>query len=361
MKKTAYIENLTSSKRMNRRTFLKSTAALGIGGLASSIPQQAWAEEQTINTAKNQTFKFKNGKFKVLQLTDTHYLTGDPRSERALKNVREMLDLEKPDLVIHTGDIIFGKPAEKSLREILGPMAERKIPFAVAMGNHDGQYDKNRREVADIIRSIPYNINVGVEGVYGDTNDIITIESEKDNSTKWVFYLFDSGDWLKEPDYEGYDYIRHDQIDWYRKNSNAFTQKNNGKPVPSLAFFHIPLMEFTYALRYDTKRFLRGNWGEDPCPPTVNSGLYAAMREQKDVMAIVCGHDHDNDFAMQWRKMIFMFGRFSGCDITYNNLKPNGARVFEFTEGVDGFRSWIREFGGVISHNHKFPDEFNKY
>ena len=113
MKKTAYTENLTSSKRMNRRTFLKSTAALGIGGLASSIPQQAWAEEQTINTAKNQTFKFKNGKFKVLQLTDTHYLTGDPRSERALKNVREMLDLEKPDLVIHTGDIIFGKPADR--------------------------------------------------------------------------------------------------------------------------------------------------------------------------------------------------------------------------------------------------------
>ena len=61
-------------------------------------------------------FKFNpDGKFKILHLTDTHYVSGDPRSERALKNVIEMLDSEKPDLVIHTGDIIFGRPAEESL------------------------------------------------------------------------------------------------------------------------------------------------------------------------------------------------------------------------------------------------------
>lgn len=361
MKDTNKQNVLDSSKAMSRRTFLKSTAALGISGLATSIPYHATAKEQTVNATKNQALKFKNGKFKLLQLTDTHYVAGDPRSERALKNVREMLDLEKPDLVIHTGDSIFGKPAEQSLREIFGPMIERKIPFALAMGNHDGEYDKSRKEVAEIIRTFPYNLNVGAEGIYGDTNDIITLQSAKDNTTKWVFYLFDSGNWIKEPTYDGYDYIRHDQIDWYRQNSNKFTQQNNGKPVPSLAFFHIPLMEFTYGLRYDTKRFLRGNWGEDPCPPTVNSGLYSAMREQKDVQAIVCGHDHDNDFSMKWRGMFFMFGRFSGCNTTYNNLQPNGARVFEFTEGAEGFRSWIREFGGVISQNQKYPDDFNKY
>ena len=355
------MEEVNSSKTISRRTFLKSTAALGIGGITGSLPYQSWAKSSSANATKNQTFKFKNGKFKVLQFTDTHYVAGDPRSERALKNVNQMLDIEKPDLVIHTGDVIFGKSAEQSLREILGPMVDRKIPFAVALGNHDGQFDKNRREVTDIIRSIPYNINIGVEEIYGDTNDIITIESEKDNTTKWVFYLFDSGDSLKEPTYEGYDYIRFDQIEWYRQHSNEFTKKNNGQPVPSIAFFHIPLQEFTYGLRYDTKRILKGNFGEEPCPPNINSGLYSIMREQQDVQAIVCGHDHDNDYAMKWRGMFFIYGRFSGCDIVYNHLKPNGARIFEFTEGVEGFQSWIREYGGKISQDLKFPEDFRTY
>ena len=41
----------------------------------------------------------EDGKFKILQFTDTHYIVGDERSERALGNVIEMLDTEKPDFV----------------------------------------------------------------------------------------------------------------------------------------------------------------------------------------------------------------------------------------------------------------------
>ncbi|MBR0321079.1 MAG: metallophosphoesterase, partial [Bacteroidales bacterium] len=60
-----------------------------------------------------QKFRFRpDGKFKVLQFTDTHYIAGNPKSERALKNVIQMLDIEKPDLVIHTGDIVYGNPAD---------------------------------------------------------------------------------------------------------------------------------------------------------------------------------------------------------------------------------------------------------
>ena len=57
-----------------------------------------------------------DGKFKILQLTDTHIIAGDPRSERALQNINAVLDAEKPDFVIHTGDIIFGEPAAESAR-----------------------------------------------------------------------------------------------------------------------------------------------------------------------------------------------------------------------------------------------------
>lgn len=346
---------------MDRRTFLKRSALAGMAGLAASVaPVNILAN--TNMPEKQEQFpdlKFNsNGKFKILQLTDTHYVSGDPRSERALKNVAEMLDTERPDLVIHTGDVIFGKPAEASLREILSLIADRKIPFAVTLGNHDEEFGKNRREVFDIIRSIPCNINTPVKEIYGVSNDIITLSSTTDDTVKWVFYLFDSNRHSKLPGIKGYDYIHFDQIAWYRNHSQAFTKRNGGTPVPSLAFFHIPLPEYNYATRLDTHRVMKGNFGEEPYSPHVNSGLFVSLKEMGDVQAILCGHDHDNDYAMQWNGMFLMFGRFGGCDTVYNDLKPSGARVIELTEGEPGFRSWIRIYGEGITQDLNYPEDF---
>ena len=346
---------------MDRRTFLKRSALAGMAGLAASVaPVNILAN--TNMPEKQEQFpdlKFNsNGKFKILQLTDTHYVSGDPRSERALKNVAEMLDTERPDLVIHTGDVIFGKPAEASLREILSLIADRKIPFAVTLGNHDEEFGKNRREVFDIIRSIPCNINTPVKEIYGVSNDIITLSSATDDTVKWVFYLFDSNRHSKLPGIKGYDYIHFDQIAWYRTHSQAFTKRNGGTPVPSLAFFHIPLPEYNYATRLDTRRVMKGNFGEEPYSPHVNSGLFVSLKEMGDVQAILCGHDHDNDYAMQWNGMFLMFGRFGGCDTVYNDLKPSGARVIELTEGEPGFRSWIRIYGEGITQDLNYPEDF---
>lgn len=343
-----------------------------MASLATAMPVAAEAAKKKKATAaetpkepelnqENQRLRFRSdGKFKILQFTDTHYIAGDNRSPRALKNVIEMLDSEKPDLVIHTGDVIFGKPAEQSLREILAPMGERGIPFAVAMGNHDGQYDKSRKEVFDIIKTLPGNINHGIEGIYGDSNDLLTIQGS-DGQAKRALFLFDSGDSTSDPDMKGYDYIHWDQIDWYRQTSARLRRQNADKPLPALAFFHIPVPEFTWGLRYDTHRILKGNFGEEPCPPSVNSGLFVSMKEMGDVEAIICGHDHDDDYAMLWRGMFLIYGRFSGCDTVYNNLKPNGARVIELTEGQAGFRSWVRCFGGEVCQNLQYPDDFRRY
>lgn len=352
-------------KRISRRSFLRSSALLSAGGLAASIPGTSLASlrREVGSGEKFMNFSFKpNGRFKILQLTDTHYIYGDPRSERALKNVCEMLDAEKPDLVIHTGDVIFGKPAEEGLREILAPMSERKIPFAVTLGNHDEEFGLSRKDVFDIIKSLPYNINSTVTGINGQSNDIITLSAEGSDTPQWVFYLFDSGRLSKLESIKGYDWIHYDQISWYRQHSQAFARQNGGTPVSSLAFFHIPVPEFTQAVHGSGKRVFKGNWGEEPSPANVNSGLYLSMMEMGDVRAIICGHDHDNDYAMQWNDgMFLMYGRFSGCDTVYNNLKPNGARVIELTQGQDTFRSWVRLYGGQITQDLTYPDSFKTY
>lgn len=60
------------------------------------------------------------------------------------------------------------------------------------------------------------------------------------------------------------------------------------------------------------------------------------------MQAISTGHDHNNDFVVYWQVFFFMYGRYGSFDNIYNDLQPSGARVFEFTDGQPGFRTWIR-------------------
>ena len=63
-----------------------------------------------------QTLQFNsNKKFKIVQFTDVHWVPGNPASEEAAERMNEILDTEKPDLVIYTGDLIFAKPAAEGL------------------------------------------------------------------------------------------------------------------------------------------------------------------------------------------------------------------------------------------------------
>jgi len=347
---------------MKRRSFLKGAALATVAAaIAPSLDSSAMDRRRKGSSAPQlpaADFSFRpDGSFRVLQFTDTHYVVGDPRSKRAMDCVCEALDAVKPDLVIHTGDIIFNKPDIESAMEILSPIAERGIPFAVALGNHDSQFGSTREEMYAAIRSLPGCVNTPPkEGVYGCSNDVITLSGP--GGTERAFYLFDSMDAVilkGEEEIHSYDYIRYSQIGWYREWSQRLKEANGGTPLPSLAFFHIPLCEVPEALA-SKNHTLVGNNCEPPCPSRVNSGLLAQFRELQDVQAIINGHDHDCDYVLGYGSMYYIYGRYSGCDTVYNHLGANGAeepkisgcRLFEFQSGKPGFRTWVRLYGGEI-------------
>ena len=349
---------------MKRRTFLKDAAWASVLAAAapslSACSQIGKADKKAASIAATLPYR-EDGTFTVLQFTDTHYIAGDPRSQRALECVKDAIEGVKPDLIIHTGDIVFGKPDLQSAREILAPLAESGIPWAVALGNHDSQFGATREEMFSLIRSLPGCVNTpSKEGIYGCSNDVITLQGE--NGADRAFYLFDSMDAVILKGLEEthcYDYIRSSQLDWYRDHSVQFQKSNGGQPVPSLAFFHIPLREIERALWQAPNRYLVGNNFEDPCPSRVNSGLFGLFLERGDVQAIVNGHDHDCDYVLKGETSIyFIYGRFSGCDTVYNHLgregvseqKVSGSRVFRFTKGKPSFRTWVRLLGGEIQN-----------
>ena len=182
---------------MDRRGFIKDSAMVMAAGSVMVIPGVSATAKMKDSYPSHRKgsgvardFKYNSdGSFKVLQLTDTHVVFGDQRSERAYENVDKMLQIEKPDLVIHTGDVIVGRPAEEGLRKVLGIIADHKIPFAVALGNHDSEFGLTRTEVLDVIRTIPYNINTPADkGISKATNDVITLSGPE--GVDRVLYLF---------------------------------------------------------------------------------------------------------------------------------------------------------------------------
>ena len=58
--------------------------------------------------AQKSILKFNtDGNFKIVQFTDTHYKVDDQaNSQVALDRMNEVLDAEKPDFVIFTGDVV---------------------------------------------------------------------------------------------------------------------------------------------------------------------------------------------------------------------------------------------------------------
>ena len=359
---------------MKRRSFLKG-AAVAVAGAAAVPVLRACSRADAVPAEPDSRIAGKfsfglGGTFTVLQFTDTHYIAGDPRSERALRCVQEALEGVKPDLVIHTGDVVFGRPDIESAMEILAPLAQSGIPWAVALGNHDSQFGSTREDMFKAIRSLPGCVNLPPKnGVYGCSNDVLTLSGA--GGVEHVLYLFDSMDAVilkGEEEIHCYDYIRHSQIAWYRAHSERFTRENGGVPVPSMAFFHIPLCELPEALAAGVQPVC-GNNGEPPCPSRLNSGLFAQFREMGDVKAIVTGHDHDCDYVLPYGAINFIYGRFSGGDTIYNHLGPDGyipsdthtapgtvsgCRVFQFREGEPGFRTWVRLYGGDVQQTQQF-------
>ena len=314
-----------------------------------------------ISPMKSQDLKFGDDKkFKIVQFTDVHWKADSIASEEAGERMSEVLDAEKPDLVIFTGDVIFGKPADKSMRCALEPTIKRGIPFAVTFGNHDDELGMSRKELYDFIKDMPGNLTSTVEGLSGVTNFILPVKASDGSKDAALLYVFDSHSYSTLKHLKGYGWIKHDQVQWYLNESKKFTESNGGTPLTALSFFHIPLPEYHEAVNNEGS-FLIGTRKEEACNQEINTGMFAAMQEAGDVLGVFVGHDHVNDYAVSWKGIMLCYGRFTGGKTVYHDMPGgNGARIIELTEGVRQFRSWIRLKDGQVINEFTYPSEWIK-
>lgn len=303
-----------------------------------------------------------DGEFKILQFTDTHLIPSNETTPLVWENIRNAITAEKPDLIMLTGDQVYAKPALENYRILLDTLDKFGVPYGIVFGNHDKEFDQTNAALLKDAMTRPLCVAGDTPGLHGEGNYFLEVKSHSADTTASVVWCFDTGSASqfskKEVKSYDYDYAHSGQIEWYGKASAAVTAEHGKKPLPSIAFMHIPLPEYSYAFRESLDFKSYGTHREAVCCPHLNSGLFCKMLECGDVMAVFCGHDHDNDCSVGYYGIMLAYGRYSGAATVYNNIGMNGSRVIVLHEGERKLDSYIRLRDGSTKDLTHYPEYY---
>lgn len=293
--------------------------------------------------------------FRIMQLTDIHLGAGFmsiKKDNMALNAVAAMVSEEKPDLVVVSGDIAFPVPFQAGTRDNKNSamlfaelMEQLGVYWCPVFGNHDTEsYSKyTREEIAAFYAGDNYPhclLQPGPEDVDGSSNYIVNVKNTKGKITQSIIML-DSLSYVGERAIDGiilkYDKMHDNQIEWYKNQIAALTEENSGETPKSLAFFHIPLIEYKDAWdEYtandfkDTEnvKYYYGTLNEPGdmiCCAEENSGFFDTALELGSTQGIFVGHDHMNNFSLDYKGIRLSYG-YSVDYLAYFGIANYGAQ-----------------------------------
>lgn len=316
-----------------------------------------------------------DGKLKIAVFSDLQTTQNVPRN--LLEDMCAVLDAEEPELVVFLGDQVEGKHpwvhwgdneanVKQIINQILAPVTERGIPFAVVFGNHDAQdagVDKETQMA--YYRTFPGCLAEDEGDTLPGCGTYHLLYYTSDGSRPALnLYFVDS---LEYDSGGGYGCVSKEQIAWCRTVGETLAAANGGKPVPALAFQHIIVPEIYNVFTrvrdkneegaFAGKGVGQGGWytapagmeglEEAPCPPEYSNGQFSAWRETGDVQAAFFGHDHVNSFTAQLDGI-----RLTACPgstwTSYNDKNQRGTRIIEIDQDgiAEGrYETWIIRSG----------------
>jgi len=146
--------------------------------------------------------------------------------------IGHMLDAEKPDLVVFSGDQLNGQGTSWDPKSVLAKFAkaaaDRHIPWAAVFGNHDEDDGVSKEYQMSLMRGLPYSlVEPGPKDIHGVGNYVLKVMSADASKTHLLtLYFLDSGsyskgflDWFGFFNPTEYDWIRPSQIDWFLQQS----------------------------------------------------------------------------------------------------------------------------------------------
>lgn len=285
--------------------------------------------------------------YSVLQITDVHILNDEKKDAKAFKTITAMVEKSNPDMIVVTGDITSEKENYTAFKTFCTFMEEFDIPWAFVFGNHEGldiAYEPNevldpekiadKETLSDYLESLDNCIyERGDETVDGMGNYYYNVTDENGKVITSLI-MMDSNSYDEEND--GYDHFHENQVEWYERTVKSIAKEVNGdetKVVPSLAFFHIPTQEYMTA--YDEakgtdKRLWGFRFPNEDGTPAVDDGMFEKMVELGSTKGCFAGHDHMNNFEVEYRGIRLSYGL--SCDHNIYLVPLRGGRLIEIKE-----------------------------
>ena len=175
-----------------------------------------------------------------------------------------VLDLENPNFVSFTGDMVSGRIFfkcvilagdwnytagwhKKQWLHWTSPVTNRRIHYGYALGNHDGEGELSRKEVIELDMTNEYSLTqLSPPDISGYSNYVLPVyKSAFSDEVVMNIWFFDSGDYSCYG-ITGYGCIQNDVVQWYRTKSKELEISQNGMKK-GIAFFHIPPQDFMFA------------------------------------------------------------------------------------------------------------------
>lgn len=323
----------------------------------------------------------QDGKLVIMQVSDPQDMVHVRKA--MVQMLDNAYDKVKPDLVLFTGDNILGNHLldarfgtrqvasgwqatydriEKSLAHILEPLEKRGIPFAMVYGNHDDCNCVTKQEHIEAYRkySMCLPMNDSDRRVDCDTYNIPVLSNDG-SKTVFNLWMLDCA-WHDHQEDRGYAAIKKETVEWYKEKSAQLKEENGGKLVKSLLFQHIPLNQTLELLKeceatkrgavkaYDSNKYYcldtqkaSGFLGEYFNGCDDEFGLFEAIKETGDVMAVVTGHDHCNNFVGEVDGIKFVATPAASFRCYGNDQR--GVRVFVLDENKpDEFETYTLDY-----------------
>lgn len=328
-----------------------------------------------------------DGKFRIMQIADIQ--DGTILTPATKQFLKDAVVTAKPDLIVLTGDNISAGSAtvgikaidlllvENAINNFMSVFNELNIPVAVVFGNHDAEELVSKEEQMAIYQKYDNCIAIDEgEALYGCGTYNVPIYSSKDsNKVAYNIWMFDSN--MYDEENGGYDHVHQDQIDWYVNKSNELKAQNGGAVVPSMMFQHIVVNEVYDALlevsaetegavERDGKYYVlnpentkAGVLHESPCPGTVDSQQFEAVKAQGDVVAMFFGHDHKNTFEISHEGIDLV--NTPGAGFGSYGDEGRGVRIIDIKEGTTEYETSILEYLELYADNDSMLEQFVLY
>jgi len=363
------------------------------------------------NTSLDRTLRFqRDGTFHVSVFEDLHFgeaedLLWGPQQDYNTTNLvmYPILDKEPSQLVVLNGDLITGENTYKEnstnyVDEVVRPLVREKKLWASTYGNHDSSYNLSRANMYAREQTYPNSLtgNAVSAADSGVTNYYLPIYPANSSNTtlpSFILYFFDSrgGDYYQEQNSTTSgliaqpNWVTDPVVSWYRSTMANFTAANNGVPIPSIAFVHIPIAAMAVfqaqgvsatrepGINDDNPLATQGDW-------TPNFGSDGSNYDGQDVgfmsslvdaaqnhglRAVFSGHDHGDSWCMPWTANLtaslpnitdsmrgeegpkLCFGQHTGYGGYGSWIR--GSRQVKIREGAEGVETWVRFEDGSVN------------